>query len=381
MEEFREECYFLVDGQECPNPRKATEPFCAEHQSLFASLDNRTLLELAARTQIKMMYVREDKKLTARKDQALIDEFINMFHALEGRGYTREEAIEAFARIDKELGLMDDLLKQMGKDPKWKKFEKIVTGIHILTSEGAEVKFDDHIMGKRSGRNRQIDASIRFKHGLYDYLAIVECKDYGSRVPMEKVEAFHTKMKDVGARHGIMVSPHGFQEGAITTAKFYDIELFTLEEVKSDWTKQIKANVHTLPWPIRIEFDYPDFDTSGMSKEPQPLQYKDFLFYKDQYSPPIPLYELVGNMGNWVAERELKLPCIVESPLNPPLLTRLPRTDFYTPIYGIIVTFEPTRLAIGHEIDMPPKLEKYIYSDLTKERVHEIPADDIPKVE
>jgi hypothetical protein len=53
---------------------------------------------------------------------------------------------------------------------------------------------------------------------------------------MEKVEAFRTKLEDVGAMPGIMVSPHGFQEGAIKTAQAYNIELFTLTEVKSDWT-------------------------------------------------------------------------------------------------------------------------------------------------
>lgn len=139
-----------------------------------------------------------------------------------------------------------------------------------------------------------------------------------------------------------------------------------MTEVKSDWTKTIKADVLTLPWPARIEFDHPDFDTSGLSKEPRSFQYKDILFHKDQHSPPIHLHQLVGNMANWVDERKLKLPCIVESPLNPSLLTRFPGMNFYTPIYSITVTFEPTKLAIGREIDMPPKLEKYVYSDLAR---------------
>lgn len=380
MEDFRAECYFLVNGQECPNPRDPSDPFCAEHQATYASLDNRTLLELAARAQIKNMYVREDKKLTARADPALYDDFINMLHALEGRGYSREEAIEAFARISNELGLMDGLLKEMGKDPKWKRFEKVVTGVNMLACEGAEVKFNDHIISKKTGRRRQVDVSIRFKQGFSDYLAIIECKDYTRRVPVRDVEAFSKKLEALGADKGIMVSRMGFQEDARKTAEADGIDLFTLTEVKSDWTKTIKADVLTLPWPARIEFDYPDFDTSGLHTEPRSFQYKDILFYKDQHSPPIPLYVLVGNMANWVQERELKLPCVVESPLNPPLLTQFPGISFYTPIYSITVTFEPTKLAVGHEIDMPPKLEKYLYSDLTKERVHEISADDLPKI-
>lgn len=213
MQNLREECYFLVNGQECPNPRNASGPFCAEHKSIFASFDNPALLELAARNRRKMMYVREDKKLTAKPDGELIDEFINILYELEGRGYSRQEATEALAGVIQETGMMDDLFKEMGKDPKWKKFEKIVAGIHILQSEGAEVRFDDHIMGRRSGRKRQVDVSIRFKQALYDCLAIVKCKDYGTKVKMEKVEAFRTKIEDVGAMHRIMVSPAAFRKG------------------------------------------------------------------------------------------------------------------------------------------------------------------------
>jgi hypothetical protein len=236
-----------------------------------------------------MMYVSKEKKLTAKADRDLIDEFINILHELEGRGYSRDEAIEAMARVTNETGIMDDLFKEMGKDPKWKKFEKIVAGIHLLKAQGAEVKFDDRIMGVRTGRLRQIDVSIRFRQTFYDYLAVVECKDSGRRVPIDKVEAFRTKLEDVGAMHGIMVSPHGFQEGAIAAAKAYNIELFTLTEVKSDWTKALKANVLTVPWPTSIEFDYPTFELGGLYKQPRPIEGNNTVFYKDQHSPPVTL--------------------------------------------------------------------------------------------
>jgi hypothetical protein len=377
----KSECYFLTSAQECPNKRIPLCNFCPEHKAFFATLDNPTLIEETARTWIKSLYVNDEKKLTAKVDMELIGDLQNYVNELSERGYSDDDVSDAIASITQEKGLFDDLHKQMGRDPKWKKFEKIVAGIHMLTSQGAEVKFDDHIVGKRTGSNRQIDVSIRFKQGLYDYLAIIECKDSGRRrASIDKVEAFRTKLEDVGARHGIMVSPHGFQKGAIKAAEAYNIELFTLTEVKSDWTKTIKANVHILPWPTKIEFDYPEFDAPGLYKEPFAIQYHDVLFYKDQHSPSIPLHHLVGNMANWAVERNLSLPCIIESPLDPPLLTQFPGTSFYTPIYSITVTLEPSKFALGYEIDMPPKLVKYVYSDIAKERVHEIPANDIPPV-
>jgi hypothetical protein len=181
--------------------------------------------------------------------------------------------------------------------------------------------------------------------------------------------------------HGIMVSPHGFQEGAIATAKAYNIELFTLKEVKSDWTKTIKAEVLTLPYPTDIEFDYPYFETHGLYKKPHHIEYGEALFYKDQNSPPISLHDLLGEIAKWVVEQKLALPCVVEAPFDPPLLTQFPKTNFYTPIYSLTVTFKPSKFAVGYEIDMPPKTVKYIYSDVAKEKVHEVPADDMPKID
>ena len=47
----------------------------------------------------------------------------------------------------------------------------------------------------------------------------IECKDYKTSVPIAAVEAFRTKLEDVGADKGIMVSSRGFQQGAIETAR------------------------------------------------------------------------------------------------------------------------------------------------------------------
>jgi len=48
----------------------------------------------------------------------------------------------------------------------------------------AQVKWNDSING------RQFDVTLRFRKGLYDYLTVIECKDYSSSVPVGEVEAF-----------------------------------------------------------------------------------------------------------------------------------------------------------------------------------------------
>jgi Restriction endonuclease len=62
---------------------------------------------------------------------------------------------------------------------------------------------------------------------------IWECKDYPSRsVTVDEVEEFHSKMKQVSAHKGTVVTRSGFQSGAINFAKSNGIGLMTLNKEK-----------------------------------------------------------------------------------------------------------------------------------------------------
>lgn len=109
---------------------------------------------------------------------------------------------------------------------KWEHFERLVAALHKAVDAGALVKLDDTING------RQFDATIRFRRGLYDYLTVVECKDYERPVSVEKVEAFVTKSRDVHANVAVLASSSGFQSGAREVAQRHDITL--LHVTRSD---------------------------------------------------------------------------------------------------------------------------------------------------
>jgi hypothetical protein len=115
--------------------------------------------------------------------------------------------------------------RQKKPEPKWESFEKIVAAIHSAEMNGATVTWNEQIQG------RQFDVAIRFKSGFYDYLTLIECKDYNHSVPVEKVEAFATKFRHQKASKAIMVSPHGFQKGAKEVARREGIELYSLREI------------------------------------------------------------------------------------------------------------------------------------------------------
>jgi hypothetical protein len=106
----------------------------------------------------------------------------------------------------------------------WKRFERLVAAIHYAETQGATVIWNDTI------NDRQFDVTLRFKVGLHDYLTVIECKDYKDRVPVEKVDAFVTKARDVNANKAVFVSSNGYQSGCFAVAARHGIRLLTLDE-------------------------------------------------------------------------------------------------------------------------------------------------------
>lgn len=107
--------------------------------------------------------------------------------------------------------------------PKWQKFERLVAAINMAADRDADVNWNNKIDG------RQFDVTINYTKGLYDFLIVIECKDYSSPLPIEKVEAFATKSKDVNANRAILASSSGFQSGCLKVAKKNDILLYHIQ--------------------------------------------------------------------------------------------------------------------------------------------------------
>jgi len=65
------------------------------------------------------------------------------------------------------------------------------------------------------------------------HIVACEFRNYSKNtVPVGDVEAFACKLKDIQANKGVIVTPKGYQRGAIATAKHYDIVLFKLREMQ-----------------------------------------------------------------------------------------------------------------------------------------------------
>jgi hypothetical protein len=374
---LEDNCYFFgaADGR-CKEKRGPISHFCKRHQNPFSDLDNKSLLQKTAEAITETLYVTEDKKISmhsplTQKDVAAL--WTNGWNTLIERGYQPGELLQAIGSLLRSEGYFDELHKKLGT--KWKKFEKIIAGIHLLQAQGAKVTFDDHVVGRRTNRKRQLDVSLRFNHSYYDYFVVVECKDYEGRVPIDELEAFRTKLEDVGAHKGIMVSSEGFQEGAEATARAYGIDLFTLTEHSSDWTQTIREQVLKVPFPRKIEFDHIPVPREG---SPDHVAYEQIIFYRYDKNPPINLAKILTDVCTHFYDNNIAVPCLVDLKFPKEMFVQFPGQSFYTPVYGLKLHLENFVWKSSKTVDMPPQLLKYIYADTEKEKVFEIPADTVP---
>lgn len=110
----------------------------------------------------------------------------------------------------------------------WKEFEELAHDIQKDLAGGAEVLLDQKLPGYNSKTQRQIDICIRQSVGQFPLLIAMECKDHKVPVDVNLVGEFATKLTDIRANKGAMVSRLGFTQGAIDMAKSYSIDTFQL---------------------------------------------------------------------------------------------------------------------------------------------------------
>jgi hypothetical protein len=100
--------------------------------------------------------------------------------------------------------------------------ERIVAGIHTVTTAGAEVSWNEVI------NDRQFDVVVRFRLGSLRYLVLIEVRNRTRRATASDMDAFVTKARDQNASKAVFVTAAGFQDGAIIVAKRHGVDLFTV---------------------------------------------------------------------------------------------------------------------------------------------------------
>lgn len=111
-------------------------------------------------------------------------------------------------------------------EPKnWKDLERKVA--HILKYCNCDVEIDKDLSIARGNTEFDVYAVVKDK---YKSICICECKYWNVRVNQDVVDSFRTRLSDVGANLGIIISKKGFQSGCYEKIKFTNIKLFSFEE-------------------------------------------------------------------------------------------------------------------------------------------------------
>lgn len=92
-------------------------------------------------------------------------------------------------------------------------------------------KLDD-----RFGVSRQFDVYWEFELGGSIYRNVIECKDYNSKVSIDRIDAFSSKISDFPNLRGFFATRVGYQSGAESKAQNHGIGLLIIREPESkDW--------------------------------------------------------------------------------------------------------------------------------------------------
>lgn len=130
-------------------------------------------------------------------------------------------------------------------DPPWREFEKLAARIYErLIPLGAEVKHNDHILGRLSGTKRQVDVSIRYEVAGHKFLTIVQARDRTTPADLNAVGEFVLVIEDVGANKGVLICRSGFTPAAQELARSKGVDLCNVHDASSQrWTLEIRVPI------------------------------------------------------------------------------------------------------------------------------------------
>jgi hypothetical protein len=104
------------------------------------------------------------------------------------------------------------------KDPLWQVYEREVKTLLASMDDNATVVHNESIIGRLSGKSRQVDVlAVGMVVGQKISIA-VECKRYHRSIGIGVVDQFVGKLLDLGVERGVLYSYLGFTGPAVSRA-------------------------------------------------------------------------------------------------------------------------------------------------------------------
>ncbi|WP_225628815.1 restriction endonuclease [Streptomyces werraensis] len=103
-------------------------------------------------------------------------------------------------------------------NPLWQRYEQSVRTMLSTLDPAAKVVHNKHVIGRLSGKKRQIDVLATGTVVGQEVTVAVECKRHGRPVNIQLVDQFIGKLLDIGADRGILYSFGRFTSSAVSRA-------------------------------------------------------------------------------------------------------------------------------------------------------------------
>ncbi len=187
-------------------------------------------------------------------------------------------------------------------DKKWKKFEESSFNIVKSLNPQAQVYKNIQIQGQLSKVKRQVDVQL-VKPEEYQFIAF-ECKDHKRPLDVPVVEAFNTKLRDVGAKKGAIVSNSPFTKAAENMASELGIDLLALVDTKNKnvrgklFASLLLSDTFVKSFRLRLK--------SSSPKILLPLDIREVVFVneRDQKGTAYEIFALLWNENETSLSRE-----------------------------------------------------------------------------
>lgn len=140
--------------------------------------------------------------------------------------------------------------------------QALIDSEEYLKQKNIKIEKNKKLQDNR-GRDREFDLYWEYELAEVKYKTVIECKDYNSKISIEKIDALVGKIQDFPDLKPIFATKVGYQKGAEEKAKDYKIELLIVREQNdNDWEdkdgtpliKSILINTHILHPAKIIEF-------------------------------------------------------------------------------------------------------------------------------
>lgn len=103
----------------------------------------------------------------------------------------------------------------------------------IGSSKNIEIESNKKITDN-NGIEREFDLYWEYELAGVTYKTVIECKDYASRVTIEKIDALIGKIRDIPDLKPVFATKTGYQSGAETKARANKIDLLIVREQSAD---------------------------------------------------------------------------------------------------------------------------------------------------